>query len=259
LDYFLARYYSSAQGRFTSADQPFAGQREHDPQSWNLYLYVTNNPLKYFDPFGLWKEVAAGVWQWEEGDTWKSLAEKTGISKNKLKKAFDGVGLGSGSAPLDVNNLMPGYIHQTYGSNPPTPLERGVLSDLDRSSGASLRLIGGFAAVTYGTGAAIGAGVFYAPAVLEAFRRGAIEATKVDPNKLNHIFGQAEHNLGKLVSEFGSRESAFKAIEQATQAAVKNRGLQGVFETIVKVGTETITVRGTVVNGVVKIGTAFKP
>jgi hypothetical protein len=32
----------------------------------------------------------------------------------------------------------------------------------------------------------------------------------------------------------------------------------GLFETTVKVGTETITIQGNVVDGAVKIGTAFK-
>ena len=52
LDYFLARYYSSTQGRFTSADEPFADQIADDPQSWNLYTYVRNNPLIATDPDG---------------------------------------------------------------------------------------------------------------------------------------------------------------------------------------------------------------
>src|SRR5437879_804843 len=39
LDYFKARYYSSTQGRFTSADAPFADQRQTDPSSWNSYAY----------------------------------------------------------------------------------------------------------------------------------------------------------------------------------------------------------------------------
>ena len=52
LDYFLARYYSSAQGRFTSADVLFADQKEHTPQSWNLYVYTRNNPTNYVDPNG---------------------------------------------------------------------------------------------------------------------------------------------------------------------------------------------------------------
>jgi len=52
LDYFDARYFSGPQGRFTSPDEPFADQSRLDPQSWNLYSYVRNNPLKYIDPTG---------------------------------------------------------------------------------------------------------------------------------------------------------------------------------------------------------------
>ena len=37
LDYFQARYFSGAGGRFTSADAPLVDQSELDPQSWNLY------------------------------------------------------------------------------------------------------------------------------------------------------------------------------------------------------------------------------
>ncbi len=52
LDYFGARYMSAAQGRFTSPDVPFADQKPEDPQSWNLYSYVRNNPLSFIDPNG---------------------------------------------------------------------------------------------------------------------------------------------------------------------------------------------------------------
>lgn len=47
LDYFGARYLSSAQGRFTSPDLPLYDQSPFDPQSWNLYSYGRNNPLEY--------------------------------------------------------------------------------------------------------------------------------------------------------------------------------------------------------------------
>ena len=54
LDYFLARYYSSAQGRFTSPDPiPITPERQLDPQAINLYQYVRNNPLAYLDPTGM--------------------------------------------------------------------------------------------------------------------------------------------------------------------------------------------------------------
>jgi RHS repeat-associated protein len=70
LDYFLARYYSSTQGRFTSPDEFTGGPDElysfadaasanptfyadlKNPQSLNKYQYTYNNPLRYTDPDG---------------------------------------------------------------------------------------------------------------------------------------------------------------------------------------------------------------
>jgi RHS repeat-associated protein len=52
LDYFGARYMSSAQGRFTSPDRPFADQHVANTQSWNLYSYTRNNPLSFVDENG---------------------------------------------------------------------------------------------------------------------------------------------------------------------------------------------------------------
>jgi len=53
LDYFGARYFSGAQGRFTSPDPENANAMASDPQSWNMYAYGRNNPLSYVDPDGL--------------------------------------------------------------------------------------------------------------------------------------------------------------------------------------------------------------
>jgi RHS repeat-associated protein len=52
LDYMKARYYSPGYGRFVQPDEPFADQEEVDPQSWNLYTYVRNNPMAHVDPNG---------------------------------------------------------------------------------------------------------------------------------------------------------------------------------------------------------------
>jgi RHS repeat-associated protein len=60
LDYFGARYFSGAQGRFTSPDIPLLDQDPSDPQSWNLYSYVRNNPLIFTDPTGRCKQGADG-------------------------------------------------------------------------------------------------------------------------------------------------------------------------------------------------------
>jgi RHS repeat-associated protein len=53
LDYFGARYYGSALGRWTSPDDPLIDQDPTNPQSWNLYSYVLNNPLVNTDPTGM--------------------------------------------------------------------------------------------------------------------------------------------------------------------------------------------------------------
>jgi RHS repeat-associated protein len=55
LDYFEARYYSGAQGRFTAVDPSMESAVLQNPQSWNRYSYTINNPLRYIDPTGeLW-------------------------------------------------------------------------------------------------------------------------------------------------------------------------------------------------------------
>jgi RHS repeat-associated protein len=62
LDYFGARYYAQRTGRFTSVDPVVAVQAALlDPQLWNRYAYVRNNPPRLLDPDGrcLWDLCAA--------------------------------------------------------------------------------------------------------------------------------------------------------------------------------------------------------
>jgi RHS repeat-associated protein len=53
LDYFGARYYSGAEGRFISPDPKSKSANPAAPQSWNRYAYTHNNPLKFVDPDGM--------------------------------------------------------------------------------------------------------------------------------------------------------------------------------------------------------------
>jgi RHS repeat-associated protein len=52
-DWFEIRHMSGAQGRFQSVDPGNAGASLADPQTWNAYSYVGNNPLSYVDPSGM--------------------------------------------------------------------------------------------------------------------------------------------------------------------------------------------------------------
>ena len=61
LDYFGARYYGSALGRWTSPDPKlFSKEALQIPQEWNKYAYARNNPLEYVDPDGQDDVAAAG-------------------------------------------------------------------------------------------------------------------------------------------------------------------------------------------------------
>jgi RHS repeat-associated protein len=63
LDYFGARYYSGAQGRFASPDPLLNSGRPQTPQSWNRYAYALNNPLAFVDPTGLFDWGAEAGWE----------------------------------------------------------------------------------------------------------------------------------------------------------------------------------------------------
>lgn len=65
LDYMHARYYSSSMGRFLTVD-PVLGNLLQ-PQSWNRYAYVMNNPMNFIDPLGLTKRNPGE--KVEDGDT----------------------------------------------------------------------------------------------------------------------------------------------------------------------------------------------
>jgi RHS repeat-associated protein len=83
LDYFMARYFASAQGRFTSTDplnipglqrldaKKFQ-QVIRDPHNWNGYAYAHNNPLSKLDPDGFLTIIIPGTWNdfnaWNKSD-----------------------------------------------------------------------------------------------------------------------------------------------------------------------------------------------
>ena len=82
-------------------------------------------------------------------------------------------------------------------------------------------------------------------------------------NQANHVFGPKssdKHKLGSFLGKFdGDQIGAFKALENATQVKANSSAISGIFETTVTVKETIVTVRGRVVDGIVKLSTAFIP
>jgi uncharacterized membrane protein YbaN (DUF454 family) len=74
-------------------------------------------------------------------------------------------------------------------------------------------------------------------------------------SKLDHMF-VAKHKFDPLVQQFGSREAV---VQQMLSALKGLTPVSGLFEETVIVGAQKVTVRGMVIDGIVKIGTAFTP
>jgi hypothetical protein len=75
------------------------------------------------------------------------------------------------------------------------------------------------------------------------------------PDKLDHIF-DPKHNFQPLVQQFGSREAALEQIVRSIGGPLPKAGR---FEIAQSIGGQPVIIRGAVVDGIPRIGTAFTP
>ncbi|MGB7208884.1 MAG: RHS repeat-associated core domain-containing protein [Pyrinomonadaceae bacterium] len=116
LDFAQARMYGNSLGRFTSPDPTLLSVNAYNPQSWNRYTYVLNNPYLYTDPLGLWeiyyqdrtktKKNKDGtetqvfdrrevfVRKTKDGDNGASLAKQLGLTGKDAAKFAEKIGSG---------------------------------------------------------------------------------------------------------------------------------------------------------------------
>ena len=86
LYYYGARYLDAKYSRWLSADPAVgeymsgssAGGGIYDSINFNLYHYAGNNPIKYTDPTGMWKNNGDGTFTAEKDDTLWGLQQETG-------------------------------------------------------------------------------------------------------------------------------------------------------------------------------------
>ena len=130
------------------------------------------------------------------------------------------------------------------------------------TGGAGLALLEGSSVVASGYAACIrlctGVGIF-----LKGLADPNAEAAPVDAaftfatraEKLDHIF-VAKHNIEPLVRQLGSREAVVSQMLAGLKGLVP---ASGNFEIPVSIAGQSVVVRGAVVNGIIKLGTAFTP
>jgi RHS repeat-associated protein len=83
---FEARYLGSSLGRFMTPDQLGAGQHPGNPQSWNLYSYVQNNPLNLTDPTG--EYVCGSTLNQEQCTNFQKNLDTAQTAANNLKDKY---------------------------------------------------------------------------------------------------------------------------------------------------------------------------
>jgi RHS repeat-associated protein len=109
-DFFNARYFNGALGRFLSPDPGNAGADLLNPQSWNGYSYVGNNPLARVDPTGMtwlddiWKGIS-GFFGGGCGATF--CVTGTGVAGIDGSFAALGWGLGGGGGSTSSSSTPP--------------------------------------------------------------------------------------------------------------------------------------------------------
>src|SRR5205809_177914 len=96
LDYFEARYYGSNMGRFLSSDPDNEGAIYKDPQTWNAYSYVRNNPINATDPHGRGVSVCV-----EDSDTTKcwNMSDEEYKTLQEAQNRQQGINMPDGKFP----------------------------------------------------------------------------------------------------------------------------------------------------------------
>ena len=111
LDFAQARMFGSSLGRFTSPDPAMLSMNGNNPQSFNRYIYVMNNPLLYTDPLGLWAVEFRAVYKQKDGkdtteiDHYIAVAVQTKGDKDTPAELARQLGLTGKEADKFVKNF----------------------------------------------------------------------------------------------------------------------------------------------------------
>jgi RHS repeat-associated protein len=262
LDLFGAREYANYSGRFLSPDtqddetnpEPVPWADFQNPQSLNQYSYVYNNPLSHTDSDGHDVNVCTtlnGTQQCQQISNEQYQAGQQGNNGGLNVPSLDSVGTnGSGNITDASGNTVGTATYVSNGNLDPFTQAQGFAT-----LGAASRVVNAVGAVELGA-LSVAMPELLADSAIEAGLTGGAKLGEAAANRINHVF-QAKHKLDVLVQQFGGKQGAYEAIASAAERAVA--GTAGPFQTTVQVGGQSVVVRGAVIDGIVKISTAFGP
>jgi RHS repeat-associated protein len=199
LDFFGARYFSGPQGRFSSPDRPFADQVESDPQSWNMYAYVRNNPLRFIDLTGN-DCIYANTYD----ESASTVMVETGWCSQKGGTYVPGT-IDSITAVSNGNYLSVGYSAYNGGTAsstavdlPDSSLGTAVIQQLGRNADASNAFLATFAGASVLGGAAL-----YGIGAIDLLVEGAEFNSVLGPSKaVNFLQKVTNPKLRNIIRAF---------------------------------------------------------
>ncbi len=252
-------------GRFMSPDDG-RDQVAEDPQSWNLYSYVQNNPLINVDPDG--HDCVTQVATPNGGEQATVTAGGcSGAAGNGTTKTYIAGTVTSLSYAADGKSLNVGY--SAYGSDPntttsvasldraPAPENPGISYGYNMAgynhlwnTGAVVNYFGGIgmAAISMGMDAAL-AGTM--PEV------GLAGVSRTPVNFSNALAHNITALRGDPLPPPGTIDQIKQAVTSALNAGQYSTKANGAIEGTVTINGTACGFRGAMVNGVMRISTVF--
>jgi RHS repeat-associated protein len=210
-DYFGARYYSSNMGRFLSPDNG-VDQDTENPQSWNLYSYVQNNPLTKTDDDGRSVQICDinGNCQTVSDETYNAAQQASNSALNGPSlSSLQNSGSGSGTLTSTSTDANGNTTTTAVGSVQWTPDNPGIqgpgaiqaFGQIGNQGMAAVNFFGQQMALNV-VGGLAGAGVGMA---FDAFKASAA---------IGEILAKAGSAVGNTSIQVASREAAEQAAKQ---------------------------------------------
>ena len=137
LDFAEARMYENRYGRFTAVDPLLASGKSANPQTFNRFVYVGNNPIAVTDPLGLtwYYNQGAGKYNWYDEET-KRFKWGGGELSDEWSVAGDCIGEG-----CFVYEKDGGWITLDPGSSNFTPWATSIQAQWEYGASDKLRWV----------------------------------------------------------------------------------------------------------------------